>query len=202
MKDNKINTNKLKISKGVYLGVFFLFLIFGITLGYRCLFDYKATDKVTIQEFINNRNINEEIILPDRGSIYDINGNVLAQDVSSYTLIAYLDESRSEGQDELYHVKDKKMTAQKLSTVINLSYKEILDILNQKGLYQVEFGNAGAFLTELEKDKIESLNNVIKYSVFTSSLLSSLHPNKQKAIKNKNNTIIYNHTVDSGLISA
>ena len=157
MKDNKINTNKLKISKGVYLGVFFLFLIFGITLGYRCLFDYKATDKVTIQEFINNRNINEEIILPDRGSIYDINGNVLAQDVSSYTLIAYLDESRSEGFDTLRHVKDKEETARKLAEHIDTSYERILELLN-KDAYQVEFGTGGKNLSQLKMEEIQSLN--------------------------------------------
>ena len=38
--------------------------------------------------------------MPDRGTIYDVRGNILAQDVSSYTLIAYLDESRSNGYEE------------------------------------------------------------------------------------------------------
>ena len=108
MKDRKINTNKLKISKFVYLVVFFLFLIFMVTLGYRCLIDYKAKGEMTISEFIKNRNINEEVILPERGTIYDVNGNALAQDVSSYTLIAYLDESRSEGSETLRHVQDKE----------------------------------------------------------------------------------------------
>ena len=57
MKDKKINTNKLKISKFVYIIVFFLFVIFGVSLTYRCLVDYKATEKLTINEFILNRNI-------------------------------------------------------------------------------------------------------------------------------------------------
>ena len=35
--------------------------------------------------------------------------------------------------------------------------EDILDILNQEGLYQVEFGYAGKNLTEMEKEKIESL---------------------------------------------
>ena len=63
----------------------------------------------------------------------------MAINVSSYTLIAYLDESRSEGEDELYHVKDKRMTAKKLATVINMKESEIYDILDQDNMYQVEF---------------------------------------------------------------
>ena len=63
MKDRKINTNKLKISKFVYLVVFFLFLIFMVTLGYRCLIDYKAKGEMTISEFIKNRNINATITM-------------------------------------------------------------------------------------------------------------------------------------------
>ena len=132
MKGNKGNTNKLKISKFLYLIVFFLFAIFGVALGYRCLVDYDATDGVTISEFIKNRNINEEILLPERGSIYDTNGNVLAQDVSSYTIIAYLNKDR--GQDDEGHyryVYDKEKTAKELSKHIDTSYERILELLNK-----------------------------------------------------------------------
>ena len=62
MKDSKINTNKLKVSKFVYLTVFFLFVLFSITLGYRCLADYEVNN-ITFSEFIENRNINEEVIM-------------------------------------------------------------------------------------------------------------------------------------------
>lgn len=157
MKDRKINTNKLKISKFVYLGVFFLFFIYFLALGYRCLFDYKAKGDLTISEFIKNRNINEEIILPDRGTIYDMKGNALAQDVASYTLIAYLDESRSEDGKELRHVKDKEETAKKLAEHINVSYEKILERLN-KDAYQVEFGTGGKNLSQLKMEEIKNLN--------------------------------------------
>lgn len=155
MKDGKINTNKLKVSKFVYLTVFFLFVIFSITLSYRCLANYKVGN-ITFSEFIKNRNILEETIMPDRGTIYDNNGNVLAQDVSSYTLIAYLDESRSENSDELRHVADKEGTAKILAEYINTSYERILEILN-KDAYQVEFGPGGKNLSQLEMEKIKNL---------------------------------------------
>ena len=105
MKSNKINTNKLVISKFVYIIVFFLFVIFAISLGYRCLVNYDAIPGVSISEFIANRNTVEDVILPERGSIYDVRGNVLAQDVSSYTLIAYLDSSRTVNKKKPRHYK-------------------------------------------------------------------------------------------------
>lgn len=156
MKDNKINTNKLNISKLLYLFVFFLFFIFGATLLYRTLVNYKATDNLTIKEFIKNRNIVEEIILPERGIIYDTNGNALAQDVSSYTLIAYLDENRTTDKDNPKHVIDKEKTASALAKHIDTSYERILEILN-KDAYQVEFGNGGKNLTQLEMETIRNL---------------------------------------------
>ena len=57
MKGNKVNTNKLRIGKFVYVIVFFLFVIFGVSLGYRCLFNYEATKGVTIKAIIANINI-------------------------------------------------------------------------------------------------------------------------------------------------
>jgi len=156
MKDSKINTNKLKVGKFVYIAVFFLFVVFIGALCYRCLADYKVGE-ITFSEFIENRNIIEEIILPDRGTIYDSQGNVLAQDVSSYTLIAYLDESRSEKSEELRHVKDKEATAFALSKLIETSYERILELLN-KDAYQVEFGTGGKNLSQLEMEAIKALN--------------------------------------------
>ena len=120
------------------------------------MFDY-TTLNITFSQFIDNRNIEEQIIMPDRGTIYDSKGNVLAQDVSSYTLIAYLDESRSEGSEELRHVVDKKNTAKELSKYIDTKYERILELL-ERDAYQVEFGTGGKNLSQLEMEKIKNLN--------------------------------------------
>ncbi len=157
MKSNKLNTNKLVISKFVYIIVFFLFIIFSVSLGYRCLVDYEAVDGVSISEFINNRNTVEDILLPERGTIYDVKGNVLAQDVSSYTLIAYLDSSRTVDKKMPRHVVDKENTAKVLAEYIDTDYDRILEILNKKA-YQVEFGNGGKNISQLEMEKIRDLN--------------------------------------------
>ena len=157
MKDKKVNTNKLRISKFVYIIVFFLFVVFGVSLSYRCLVDYEATKGVTISEFIQNRNINEEVILPKRGTIYDALGNALAEDVSSYTVIAYLNKDRGVDKKGVpRYVKDKEKTAEELSKKIATSYERILELLN-KDAYQVEFGTGGKNLTQLEMEAIADL---------------------------------------------
>lgn len=117
----------------------------------------KKVDGLNLKEFADNRSVVSKTITATRGNIYDKSGEPLAINVSSYTLIAYLDKSRSEGQEELYHVKDKKTTAKKLSKVLKLKEKEIYNILNQDDMYQVEFGPEGKGITELEKEEIEKL---------------------------------------------
>lgn len=132
----------------------FAYLIYRV--GY--LTTSKTVDGVNLKEFADSRGIVSRKIYAKRGNIYDVHGESLAINVSSYTLIAYLDPSRSEGESKLYHVKDKKETAKKLATVLKMKEKDIYDILNQKGRYQVEFGTAGKGLTELEKEAIEKLD--------------------------------------------
>lgn len=113
----------------------------------------KEVDGINLSIFSNNRTIKKETILAKRGTIYDVNGEALAQNVYSYTLIAYLDSSRGEGN----YVSNKEETATKLATVINMSEEKILNLLNKKA-YQTEFGTSGKGLTELTKDKIVALN--------------------------------------------
>lgn len=152
----KKSKGKLNFMNLLIMLLLFCFGIFLIRTIY--LATSKTIDGINMKEFAENRSTMEETLIANRGTIYDKNGNPLAQNVSSYTLIAYLDPKRSEKQDTLYHVQDKETTAKKLATIISMKEEEILAILSQKDLYQVEFGNAGKGLTELEKEKIEELN--------------------------------------------
>lgn len=153
MKKSKYNNKIINIFIVIAL---FCFLILIYRTAYLSL--AKEVDGVNLKEFAQSRSVVSKTIPAKRGNIYDRNGEALAINVSSYTLIAYLDESRSEGEDELYHVKDKKNTAKKLATVIDMKEDDIYEILNQENMYQVEFGIAGKGLTELEKEEIEKLN--------------------------------------------
>lgn len=145
-----INRNS-RIANIVLIIVFFLFAILLYRAGVLSL--SVKVDGINLSEFASKRTIKHETILAKRGTVYDVNGEALAQNVYSYTLIAYLEESRGEGN----YVKDKETTAKQLATIINMSEEKILSLLNKKA-YQTEFGTAGKGLTELTKGKIEALN--------------------------------------------
>ena len=154
MKREILNKNKNMTAK-VFTLIFFLFVfILILRLGYLCLTG--KVDGIDLKDFANKRNTKKETLYALRGSIYDVNEEVLAQTINSYTIIAYLDSSRSEGYETPQHVVDKELTAEKLSTVLDMSKEKILEILN-KDAYQVEFGTKGKGLTELQKESIESL---------------------------------------------
>ena len=152
----EINTNKIAVSKRVFVFVSFLLLIFIGRICYLCLVDYDVND-ITISAFIENRNIKEEVIEPIRGSIFDVNGNILAQEVASYTVIAYLDETRSENSKTLNHVADIEGTAKILAPYIKMDETTLVGLLS-KDAYQVELGPGGRNLSQIQMETIKNLN--------------------------------------------
>lgn len=156
MAKKKINTKKIKSSYLMILFVFGLFMCFIARLSYLCVVDYSVGDE-TITAFVKNRNTKEEVILPTRGSIRDVSGNILAEDVASYTVIAYLDPSRSENSKEPLHVVDVNVTAEKLAPYLDMDVS-VLKTLLSKDAYQVELGPGGRDLSQIEMEEIKNLN--------------------------------------------
>ena len=154
--NNRRQVNKVSINKLIFIIGLLLFCAIIARLIYLNLSD--EIDGINLKKFAKNRNTTKETLYATRGTIYDKNKEILAQTVDSYKLIAYLDKSRSKGQKTPQHVVNKEETAEKLSPIIGLEKEKILDILNQKDLYQVEFGNKGKGLTQIQKEQIEKLN--------------------------------------------
>ena len=147
---------KIKVSR-VFIIIFFLALISAIVkLNYVAL--SKEVDDINLTEFASKRNTVKKTLYASRGNIYDINGETIAQNVNSYTLIAYLSETRTEDEENPQHVVDKEKTAKELAKVLKLDYKYILNRLNTKGAYQVEFGSKGSNISENKKVEIDALN--------------------------------------------
>lgn len=149
-------TNNIKINAFVILGALLFFIVIIIRISYLSL--STEVDGINLQDFANKRTTKTEVLYARRGSIYDVNGNVLAQNVSSYTVIAYLSESRTTNPEKPQHVVDKEYTAKKLSEILDMDYDKVLSYLSKENVYQTEFGNKGRGLTELTKEKIEQLN--------------------------------------------
>lgn len=152
----KKGTNNIKISWVILLGAFLFFVAIIIRISYISLSD--EVDGINLQEFAGKRTTKTDVLYAKRGTIYDTNGNVLAQNVSSYTVVAYLSESRTTNPSKPMHVVDKEYTAKKLSEILEIDYEKVLSYLSKENVYQTELGNKGKGITELTKDKIEKEN--------------------------------------------
>lgn len=153
MKKNSRIFSIIKISK---IATIFLFVVILLKLTYVAI--SPKVDGIDLNTFALSRTTATKTIEASRGTIYDINNEVLATNVRSYTVIAYLDESRTSDEANPKHVVDKETTAEKLSPLINMTPKQILKLLNTKNVYQVELGPGGRNITELIKEEIEALD--------------------------------------------
>lgn len=155
----KYTDNTIRINLVFIFCIVFLFVIFFVKLSYVGLNDIvEGTD---IKELADNRATATKTLYAERGNIYDAQGNALAQNVNSYTVIAYLSDTRTSDKRYPKHVVDKELTAEKLSEILlplnkKMTKEYILELLNQD-LYQVELGPGGRNITELVKQKIEEL---------------------------------------------
>lgn len=153
MKKSSGKISVIKISKFITI---FLFAIIFIKLCYVAL--SPSVDGIDLKTFALSIIETSKTIESSRGTIYDVNGEVLATNVKSYTVIAYLDETRTTDEDHPRHVVDKEYTAKMLSPLINMTEERILKLLNTKGVYQVELGPGGRNITELVKEEIDALD--------------------------------------------
>lgn len=144
----------VKISKVIILIVAFLFVAAIVKLSYIVL--SSKVDGIDLQAKAASIATTEETLYANRGNIYDVNGEMLATTVNAYTVIAYLDESRTTDAKNPRHVVDKETTAAALSPLLNMTEERILELLN-KDAYQVELGPGGRGITEVLKRAIEEL---------------------------------------------
>lgn len=153
-KDNKVRLNLLFI---LFVVLFFVAVCLKLT--------YVALDSTVegtdLQALESSRTTVTKKVNAERGNIYDSSGNLLAQNMNSYTVIAYLSSSRTTDDRYPKHVVDKDYTARQLATILEpinakMTYEYILGLLSQN-LYQVELGPGGRNISEYTKQKIEEL---------------------------------------------
>ncbi len=155
MKSKKSELKNIRFSR-LYLliGLFVFGLIF-----YRIyqLSTSKTIDNVNLQEFASRRTTKKETLYSKRGSILDVNGDILAENVSSYTLTATLTNKWTKDENKPQYVVDKEKTAEELSVVLGVEKEQLLSYLN-KNSDVVYLGPKTRDLTELKKDEILALN--------------------------------------------
>lgn len=147
--------NAIKINKFL---IIVIVLLFGLIIG-KLIYVSASTyiDGINIHEFALSRTTETKTIYASRGSIYDCSGEALAENVNSYTVIAYLSETRTTDKENPNHVTDIEDTVLKLAPIIGMD-KDRLRTLLSMDAYQVELGPEGRGISELTKEKIDELN--------------------------------------------
>ncbi|MGY3778852.1 penicillin-binding protein [Isobaculum melis] len=155
----KMNRNPHKNRKQIGM------LLFGVCIisfiAFMARFSYimlvgKVNGEV-LAERANKQYSGSSVLSAKRGSIFDSDGQPVAEESTSYSLYAVLDEDFSKGSEKPLHVKDKEKTAEALGTALDIPKEEVLATLNQENKFQVEFGQKGANLSLGKKLEIEAL---------------------------------------------
>lgn len=156
-----MSRTKLKIRKNkigaVLLVLLFGLLFFSLILKYSIVMITGHSSGQDLSMRASEKYVRSIVNQPVRGKILDRNGEILAEDIDSFKLVAVLDKRISQKGKPPRHVVDKKKTAKALSKIIDMPYQSILKTLNTKKAFQVEFGKAGKDLTFNQKKSIEQL---------------------------------------------
>ncbi|WP_409305327.1 penicillin-binding protein [Peribacillus sp. SCS-155] len=148
--------------KNMKSGAAILFLIFGllffVLIGrfFYIQVSGKAGGEVLAAR-LDNKYQKQRVLEANRGSILDRKGEVIAEDTSSYSLVAILSKTVTTNPKKPNHVVDPEKTAEKLAKYLDMDEEDIYKRLTKKGAFQVEFGTAGRDLSHEVKQKIEEL---------------------------------------------
>lgn len=147
----KVREKVVVVNSLVMFGIVVVLLFGGIIrLAYITLSE--VVDGTNLTAFANSRNSVTEVLYASRGNILDVGGEKLAQTVNSYTLIAFLDETRST-EDNIRHIENPESTAKILAPILEMNEEVLYEYLT-RDKYQVEIKRN---LTELDKSKIDAL---------------------------------------------
>ncbi len=115
---------------------------------------------VNVMDFKRGDDVKQSVIQASRGYIKDKNGEIIAQDIDSYTIYAILDEKRKGINNEPAYVVNPQDTAIALAPKLDMDATEILEYLTtakNNNAYQTEFGLKGKNLSASVKESITAL---------------------------------------------
>ncbi len=130
-----MSTTKRKISKrSQVIGAIFLLLLFMLVCRFYVL---QVVDASYFQQATARQYHSEHIIPAQRGSIYDRNGEILAQEAAAYTVVAILSNRAFNRVENPIH------TAEQLAPILNMSVEKLIQLLTRENRYQVELRPGG-----------------------------------------------------------
>lgn len=155
-KRKKINTSNTTIL--MWSLVFFIAMgaitVNVFTLTVQGIHRHSNTDIAAIARQVH---IRETTLQANRGQILDRNGHVIAEDVATYRIIAFLSPNRLGINNQPAFVVDPQATAAALAPILNTSEATLLQLL-QRNVFQTELGTAGRNLTLSQRQAIEALH--------------------------------------------
>ena len=151
MKRSRVNT-KIMLISAFSVAAFFLVVLNVYRI---CIKGVHANSGTDITLYSNSANTRTVTLDARRGFIYDRNGNIIAQDGTTYKMYAILSSSRPNSGSKPAYVTDVYYTAAVLSHVLGGEEDAYVQILKSDA-YQVEFGYYGNNVSKEQKEEIES----------------------------------------------
>jgi penicillin-binding protein 2B len=137
------------VGAGILMAVFTL--LFFILAGKFLVVAYsQSAEGVNLIEYGKRKWLKSDELDAKRGTIFDRNGEEIAADIPSYSVIAILDKNYPN------HIKDPEMAAEKLARVLDTDEGKLEALLSKKGRFQVEIP-AGRKVSYRKKQKIEDM---------------------------------------------
>lgn len=172
--------NRKKVGIILFAASIGLFFLFVFRLSY--IISSGEVAGVSLKEKTQNLYTGSTVIKAKRGAILDRNGQIIAEDATSYSLYAILSETfLGQENKKLYaQKKDYDAIAETLAKYTDLSKEAVLKYLNDDtkedgtSKYQVEFGNNGKNLTLEQRQNIENELETLKIS----GIYFDAHPNR------------------------
>lgn len=188
--------NRKQVGKNLSVLAIFLFFLF--LLNFALIIGTDKKFGVTLSD--QAKKVHEEtVIVPaKRGTIYDRNGAVIAEDATTYNVYAVIDKKYKSATGKILYVEENqfKKVAEIFKQYLGMDENYVVQQLSQKKLKQVSFGSNGNGITysnmtairdALEAAKIEGIafttspNRSYKNGVFASQFIgqASLQEDKE-----------------------
>ena len=148
--------NRRQVAKNLSLLsilVFFIFLInFAVIIGTDSKFGKN------LSELSHQVHQKTEIVPAKRGTIYDRNGAVIAEDATTYNVYAIIDKTYKSAKGEVLYVEESQynQVADVFNRYLGMEKDYVVQQLSQKKLNQVSFGAAGNDIGYSNMDAIRS----------------------------------------------
>lgn len=132
------------------LMVLFTVLFFVLTSKFFLVASSQSAEGVDLIEYGQRKWMKSDVLDAKRGTMFDRNGEVVAQDIPSYSVIAILDKNYPN------HIKDPEEAAGKLAKVLDTDKENLVELLSKEGRFQVEIPS-GRKVSYRKKEQIEDL---------------------------------------------